>query len=190
MANFELRFYIIYRENFDKICKNRGISSITDLTHEQIIEEAEELGTVYSLNQFLRIDIFTFDTDYVRAFFIDMDNEENPPIPADGCNTVITANKIVSNHDTLYLEEERNKAPIAKTYQLIISKNEDTSVEDVMHELYFIAEIQNTEFLEETEDKIRLEMKTDIGFSFDEFENVLGDSLGVDVEIENVTWNF
>lgn len=94
MANFELRIYVIGYENFDQICEDYEIHDITDLTDEQVVEVAEELGTVYSFNKFLGLDVIAFDKDHVRAYFIDKDNENTPPIPADKHNTVITASKI------------------------------------------------------------------------------------------------
>ena len=97
MANFELRIYVIGFENFDEICEDKGIHDITDLTDEQVVEIAEELGTVYTMRRFLGLDVIAFDKDHVRAYFIDIENGNTPPIPADKYFTVIHADKII-NH--------------------------------------------------------------------------------------------
>lgn len=97
MANFELRIYVIGFENFDEICEDKGIHDITDLTDEQVVEVAEELGTVYTMSRFLGLDVIAFDKDHVRAYFIDIENGNTPPIPADKYYTVIHADKII-NH--------------------------------------------------------------------------------------------
>ena len=88
MANFELRIYVISAENIDEVIESNGIHDISDLTDTQFVEVAEELGTVYSFNKFLGLDVIAFDKDHVRAYFIDKDNENTPPIPADRHNTV------------------------------------------------------------------------------------------------------
>ena len=96
MANFELRIYVIGFENFDEVCEDREIHDITDLTDEQVVEVAEELGTVYSMSKFLRLDVIAPSKDYVRAYFIDVENENTLPVPADRYYTVIHADKILT----------------------------------------------------------------------------------------------
>ena len=96
MANFELRIYVIEHEIFDEIEDMYGVW-VQDLTDEQIIEVAENAGTVYSFSRFLGLDCIAFDEDHVRAYFISVDNAEIPPIPADRYYTVIHADKII-NH--------------------------------------------------------------------------------------------
>ena len=118
MANFELRIYVIGYENFDQICEDYGIHDITDLTDEQVVEVAEELGTVYSFNKFLGLDVIAFDKDHVRAYFIDKDNENTPPIPADRWDTVITASKITCTVPT-------NNGQSLKFNKILFKENQD-----------------------------------------------------------------
>ena len=100
MANFELRIYVITAENIDEVIENNGIHDTSDLTDTQFVEVAEELGTVYSLGKFLNLDVIAPDTDVIRAYFIDKDNEGTKPVRADGYETTITASKITCTAPT------------------------------------------------------------------------------------------
>ena len=100
MANFELRIYVIPAENIDEVIENNGIHDTSDLTDTQFVKVAEELGTVYSLGKFLNLDVIAPDTDVIRAFFIDKDNEDTAPVRADGYETTITASKITCTAPT------------------------------------------------------------------------------------------
>ena len=100
MANFELRIYVIPAENIDEVIENNGIHDTSDLTDTQFVEVAEELGTVYSLGKFLNLDVIAPDTDVIRAYFIDKDNEGTKPVRADGYETTITASKITCTAPT------------------------------------------------------------------------------------------
>ena len=111
MANFELRIYVIPSENEDEVIESTGVHDLSDLTDKQFVKVAEEIGTVYSLSRFLNLDVIAPDTDTIRAYFIDIENQETHPIRADKYGTVIKASKI-SNHaldknceeQVLYLE--------------------------------------------------------------------------------------
>lgn len=100
MANFELRIYVIPAENIDEVIENNGIHDTSELTDTQFVEVAEELGIVYSLGQFLNLDVFAPDTDVIRAYFIDKDNEDTAPVRADGYETTISASKITCTAPT------------------------------------------------------------------------------------------
>lgn len=100
MANFELRIYVIPAENIDEVIENNGIHDTSDLTDTQFVEVAEELGTVYTLGKFLNLDVIAPDTDVIRAYFIDKDNEDTAPVRADGYETTITASKITCTAPT------------------------------------------------------------------------------------------
>ena len=100
MANFELRIYVIPAENIDEVIENNGIHDTSDLTDTQFVKVAEELGTVYTLGKFLNLDVIAPDTDVIRAFFIDKDNEDTAPVRADGYETTITASKITCTAPT------------------------------------------------------------------------------------------
>lgn len=100
MANFELRIYVIPAENIDEVIENNGIHDTSDLTDTQFVKVAEELGTVYTLGKFLNLDVIAPDTDVIRAYFIDKDNEDTAPVRADGYETTITASKITCTAPT------------------------------------------------------------------------------------------
>jgi hypothetical protein len=100
MVNFELRIYVIPAENIDEVIENNGIHDTSDLTDTQFVKVAEELGTVYTLGKFLNLDVIAPDTDVIRAFFIDKDNEDTAPVRADGYETTITASKITCTAPT------------------------------------------------------------------------------------------
>lgn len=100
MANFELRIYVIPSENIDEVIENNGIHDTSELTDTQFVEVAEELGIVYSLGQFLSLNVFAPDTDVIRAYFIDKDNEDTAPVRADGYETTITTSKITCTAPT------------------------------------------------------------------------------------------
>jgi len=100
MANFELRIYVIPAENIDEVIENNGIHDTSDLTDTQFVEVAEKLGTVYTLGKFLNLDVIAPDTDVIRAYFIDKDNEDTAPVRADGYETTITASKITCTAPT------------------------------------------------------------------------------------------
>jgi len=100
MANFELRIYVIPAENIDEVIENNGIHDTSDLTDTQFVKVAEELGTVYTLGKFLNLDVIAPDTDVIRAYFIDKDNEDIAPVRADGYETTITASKITCTAPT------------------------------------------------------------------------------------------
>ena len=210
MANFELRIYVIGYENFDQICEDYGIHDITDLTDEQVVEVAEELGTVYSFNKFLGLDVIAFDKDHVRAYFIDKDNENTPPIPADRHATVITASKITCTASTnngqslefnkVLFEDNSNRPfgkniiseePISITYTVILtnhdSKNSFTGViADIQDKDY----VQDVDLLEEYDNKVRLQIETDGDIDFDKLCTDLERWLGVTVDLIGEVENY
>ena len=205
MANFELRIYVIGYENFDQICEDYGIHDITDLTDEQVVEVAEELGTVYTMSRFLGLDVIAFDKDHVRAYFIDKDNENTPPIPADRHNTVITASKITCTAPTnngqslefnkVLFEDNSNRPfgkniiseePISRTYTLILSGNDDiNSLHGCISDLQDVDYIQDVEILEDYDDKIRVQVETDGDIDFDKLCSYIEKEWEVDVELIN-----
>jgi len=207
MANFELRIYVIGYENFDEICEDKGIHDITDLTDKQVVEVATELGTVYTFSRFLGLDVIAFDRDHVRAFFIDKDNENTPPIPADRYNTTIVASKITCERafaDTLkevtLFEETDNKPfgqsttaeePLSKTYTVVLTnydKENDISnvIEDIENKDY----VQNVELLEENDNKTRVLIETDGDIYFDKLCTDLEDWGGITADLISVVDNY
>ena len=209
MANFELRIYVIGFENFDEICKDKGIHDITDLTDEQVVEVAEELGTVYSFNRFLGLDVIAFDKDHVKAYFIDKDNENNPPIPADRYETTITASKItctapINNGQSLefnkvlfednsgrpFGKNTTSEEPISKTYTLVITISDDTSFEGVISDLQDCEYVQDVEFIESANNKHRIQVETDSDIDFDKLCSHIENEWGVDVELIEEVENY
>ena len=100
MAKFELRICVIPEENFDEVIEDKGIHDISDLTDEQFVEVAESIGTTYSLNKFLSLDVIAPNTDEIRAFFIDIENEDVKPVRADRYDTIITVSKVTGTVPT------------------------------------------------------------------------------------------
>ena len=191
MANFELRIYVIGYENFDQICEDYGIHDITDLTDEQVVEVAEELGTVYSFNKFLGLDVIAFDKDHVRAYFIDKDNENTPPIPADRHNTVITASKITCDRifaDTvknvaLFEEEKEEDNTGSKTYTIVVSNyDEETSTDGIVEIISNLDDVLNVEVVDEDEHHVRLKVETETYFDYDTLEGTIDSYGGLDCE--------
>ena len=96
MAEFELRIYVIPEESIDEITEQKNLHDITDLTNKEVVEIAEEIGTVYSLYSFLRLPVISPEKDYVRAFYISRDNSDII-VPADNPATLINADRITSH---------------------------------------------------------------------------------------------
>jgi hypothetical protein len=206
MANFQIRIYVIGNEHFDEICQNEGIHDITDLTDKQFTEIAENLGTVYSLGKFLDLDVIAPDTDYVKAFFVDTDNENTPPIPADNYNTVITANKITCERvfaDTMknvVLFEEDNKPfgknikseePISRTYTIVLTNHDsENSFTGIIADIQDKDYVQDVDLLEEYDNKVRLQIETDGDIDFDKLCTDLEDWLGVTADLINEVENY
>ena len=206
MANFELRIYVIPAENIDEVIENNGIHDTSDLTDTQFVEVAEELGTVYTLGKFLNLDVIAPDTDVIRAFFIDKDNEDTAPVRADGYETTITASKITCtaprnngqslefNH-VLYEEKETKKIisdePVSRTYTLILSDNDDiNSLHGCVSDLQDVDYIQDVEILEDYDDKIRVQVETDSDIDFDKLCSYIEKEWEVDVELIEEVENY
>jgi len=206
MANFELRIYVIPAENIDEVIENNGIHDTSDLTDTQFVEVAEELGTVYTLGKFLNLDVIAPDTDVIRAFFIDKDNEDTAPVRADGYETTITASKITCTAPTnngqslefnhvLYEEKETKKIisdePVSRTYTLILSGNDDiNSLHGCVSDLQDVDYIQDVEILEDYDDKIRVQVETDSDIDFDKLCSYIEKEWEVDVELIEEVENY
>lgn len=206
MANFELRIYVIPAENIDEVIENNGIHDTSDLTDTQFVEVAEELGTVYTLGKFLNLDVIAPDTDVIRAFFIDKDNEDTAPVRADGYETTITASKITCTAPTnngqslefnhvLYEEKETKKIisdePVSRTYTLILSGNDDiNSLHGCVSDLQDVDYIQDVEILEDYDDKIRVQVETDSDIDFDKLCSYIEKEWEVDVELISEVENY
>ena len=210
MANFELRVYVIGYENFDRICEDYEIHDITDLTDEQVVEVAEELGTVYPFNKFLGLDVIAFDTDHVRAYFIDKDNENTPPIPADRHDTVITASKITctaptnhgqslefnkvlfeDNSDRPFGKNIVSEEPISITYTVILTNHDsENSFTGIIADIQDKDYVQDVELLEEYDNKVRLQIETDSDIDFDKLCTDLEDWLGVTADLISEVENY
>lgn len=206
MANFELRIYVIPAENIDEVIENNGIHDTSDLTDEQFVEVAEEIGTVYSLGRFLNLDVIAPDTDVIRAYFIDKDNEDTAPVRADNYETTITASKITCtvpinngqslefNH-VLFEEKETKKIisdePVSRTYTLILSGNDDiNSLHGCVSDLQDVDYIQDVEILEDYDDKIRVQVETDSDIDFDKLCSYIEKEWEVDVELIEEVENY
>lgn len=199
MANFELRIYVIPAENIDEVIENNGIHDTSDLTDTQFVEIVEELGTVYTLGKFLNLDVIAPDTDVIRAYFIDKDNEDTAPVKADGYETTITASKITCTAPTnngqslefnhvLYEEKETKKIisdePVSRTYTLILSGNDDiNSLHGCVSDLQDVDYIQDVEILEDYDGKIRVQVETDSDIDFDKLCSYIEKEWEVDVEL-------
>ena len=209
MANFELRIYVIPSENIDEVIENNGIHDTSELTDTQFVEVAEELGIVYSLGQFLNLDVFAPDTDVIRAYFIDKDNEDTAPVRADGYETTITASKITctaptNNGQSLefnkILFEDNSGRPfgksttadehISKTYTLIFSGNDGISLHGCIIDLEDVDYIQDVEILKYYDDKIRVQVETDSDIDFDKLCSYIEKGWEVDVELINEVDNY
>lgn len=206
MANFELRIYVIPAENIDEVIENNGIHDTSDLTDTQFVEVAEELGTVYSLGKFLNLDVIAPDTDVIRAYFIDKDNEDTAPVRADGYETTITASKItctapINNGQSLefnhvLFEEKETKRiisdePVSRTYTLILSGNDDIdSLHGCVSDLQDVDYIQDVEILEDYDDKIRVQVETDSDIDFDKLCSYIEKEWEVDVELIEEVENY
>lgn len=205
MANFELRVYVIGYENFDQICEDYEIHDITDLTDEQVVEVAEELGTVYSLSRFLNLNVIAPDIDVIRAYFIDIENGNTPPIPADKYYTVVSASKI-SNHtltenceeQVLYLELNKPfgknttaEEPISRTYTIILTNHDsENSFTEIIADIQDEDYVQDVDLLEEYDNKVRLQIKTDGDIGFDKLCTDLEHWLGVTADLINEVENY
>ena len=206
MANFELRIYVIPAENIDEVIENNGIHDTSDLTDTQFVEVVEELGTVYTLGKFLNLDVIAPDTDVIRAYFIDKDNEDTAPVRADGYETTITASKITCTAPTnngqslefnhvLYEEKETKKIisdePVSRTYTLILSGNDDiNSLHGCVSDLQDVDYIQDVEILEDYDDKIRVQVETDSDIDFDKLCSYIEKEWEVGVELIEEVENY
>lgn len=205
MANFELRIYVIPAENIDEVIENNGIHDTSDLTDEQFVEVAEEIGTVYSLSRFLSLDVIAPDTDVIRAYFIDIENGNTPPIPADKYYTVVSASKI-SNHtltenceeQVLYLELNKPfgqsttaEEPISRTYTIILTNHDnECEISGVIADIQDKDYVQDVELLEEYENKVRIRVEVDSDIDFDKLCTDLEDWLGVTADLINEVENY
>ena len=205
MANFELRIYVIPSENIDEVIENNGIHDTSELTDTQFVEVAEELGIVYSLGQFLSLDVFAPDTDVIRAYFVDKDNEDTAPVRADGYETTITASKITCTAPTnngqslefnkVLFEDNSNRPfgkniiseePISRTYTLILPGNDNiNSLHGCISDLQDVDYIQDVEILKYYDDKIRVQVETDGDIDFDKLCSYIEKEWEVDVELIN-----
>ena len=181
MAIFELRIYVIPAENIDEVIENNGIHDTSDLTDTQFVKVAEELGTVYTLGKFLNLDVIAPDTDVIRAYFIDKDNEDTAPVRADGYETTITASKITCTAPTnngqslefnhVLFEDNsgrpfgkniKSEEPISRTYTLVITiSDSDTSFEGIEGDLQDCEYIQDVELIGSVDNKYRVQVETD-----------------------------
>ena len=210
MANFELRIYVIPAENIDEVIENNGIHDTSELTDTQFVEVAEELGTVYSLSRFLNLNVIAPDTDVIRAYFIDKDNEDTAPVRVDGYETTITASKITCTAPTnngqslefnkVLFEDNSGRPfgknttaeePISKTYTVVLtnhdSKNSFTGIiADIQDKDY----VQDVDLLEEYDNKVRLQIETDGDIDFDKLCTDLERWLGVTVDLINEVENY
>ena len=210
MANSELRIYVIPSENIDEVIESKGIDDTSDLTDEQFVKVAEEIGTAYSLSKFLSLDVITPDTDVIRAYFIDKDNEDTAPVRADMHETVVTASKITCTAPTkdgqslefnrVLFEDNSNKSfgkstvseePISRTYTLVLSCNNDTdSLHGCICDLQDADYIQDVEVLEDYEDKIRVQVETDSDIDFDRLCSYIENTWEVDAELIEEVENY
>ena len=195
MANFELRIYVIPAENIDEVIENNGIHDTSDLTDTQFVKVAEELGTVYTLGKFLNLDVIAPDTDVIRAFFIDKDNEDTAPVRADGYETTITASKITctaptNNGQSLefnhVLFDEKEKVTKVKAYIILIRNNGDNTADEVIELVENIEDVVNVDLLEQYNEGnyqcIRLEVEVKTSFNYDTLENTIDNYGGLDCE--------
>ena len=195
MANFELRIYVIPAENIDEVIENNGIHDTSELTDTQFVEVAEELGIVYSLGQFLSLDVFAPDTDVIRAYFIDKDNEDTAPVRADGYETTITASKITctaptNNGQSLefnkVLFEEQEKITKVKGYIILVRNNGDNTVDEVIEFIENIEDVVNVDILEQYNEGnyqcIRMEVEVKTSFNYNILEDTIDNYGGLDCE--------
>ena len=210
MANFELRIYVIPAENIDEVIENNGIHDTSDLTDTQFVEVAEKLGTVYSLGKFLNLDVIAPDTDVIRAFFIDKDNEDTAPVRADGYETTITASKITCTAPTnngqslefnkVLFEDNsgrpfgkniKSEEPISRTYTLVITiSDSDTSFEGIEGDLQDCEYIQDVELIGSVDNKYRVQVETDSDIDFDKLCSYIENEWEVDVELIEEVENY
>ena len=195
MANFELRIYVIPAENIDEVIENNGIHDTSELTDTQFVEVAEELGIVYSLGQFRNLDVFAPDTDVIRAYFIDKDNEDTAPVRADGYETTITASKITctaptNNGQSLefnkVLFEEKEKVRTIKAYIILVRNNGDNTVDEIVKLIKGIEDVVDVDILEQHNEGnyqcIRFEVETETYFDYDVLEGTIDNYGGLDCE--------
>lgn len=195
MANFELRIYVIPAENIDEVIENNGIHDTSDLTDTQFVKVAEELGTVYTLGKFLNLDVIAPDTDVIRAFFIDKDNEDTAPVRADGYETTITASKITctaptNNGQSLefnkVLFEEQEKITKVKGYIILVRNNGDNTVDEVIEFIENIEDVVNVDILEQYNEGnyqcIRMEVEVKTSFNYNILEDTIDNYGGLDCE--------
>lgn len=195
MANFELRIYVIPAENIDEVIENNGIHDTSDLTDTQFVKVAEELGTVYTLGKFLNLDVIAPDTDVIRAFFIDKDNEDTAPVRADGYETTITASKITctaptNNGQSLefnhVLFDEKEKITKVKAYIILIRNNGDNTADEVIELVENIEDVVNVDILEQYNEGnyqcIRMEVEVKTSFNYNILEDTIDNYGGLDCE--------
>jgi hypothetical protein len=210
MANFELRIYVIPAENIDEVIENNGIHDTSDLTDTQFVEVAEELGTVYTLGKFLNLDVIAPDTDVIRAFFIDKDNEDTAPVRADGYETTITASKITCTAPTnngqslefnhVLFEDNsgrpfgkniKSEEPISRTYTIVLTNHDsENSFTGIIADIQDKDYVQDVDLLEEYDNKVRLQIETDGDIDFDKLCTDLEDWLGVTADLISEVENY
>lgn len=210
MANFELRIYVIPAENIDEVIENNGIHDTSELTDTQFVEVAEELGIVYSLGQFLNLDVFAPDTDVIRAYFIDKDNEDTAPVRADGYETTITASKITCTAPTnngqslefnkVLFEDNSNRPfgknikseePISITYTVVLTnRGRRKSFTGIIADIQDKDYVQDVDLLEEYDNKVRLQIETDGDIDFNKLCTYLEHWRGITADLINEVENY
>ena len=200
MANFELRIYVIPEHELDEVIDSRGIHDTSNLNDKQFIEVAEELGTVYSLSRFLNLDVIEPDTDVIRAYFIDTENEEAEPIRADVFNTTFHADLIKHGEQVKYVEVKADKPfgknivseePISRTYTLVIDlNNTDTYYGKIENGLQDCSYIQDVELIGSVDNKYRVQVETDSDIDFDKLCSYIEKKWEVDVELIEEVENY
>ena len=201
MANFELRIYQLLEENLETVAKQYNLPSsdptdVEDLSDENFVEACEEYGKISSLSNFLGTGVITCENDITRAYFVEVDNGNSKPIRADKHYTVITASKITSNgfgngKDVNVLFEENKPIPKDKTYTIIITNNdEETSTDDIIHEIETLRDVEKVEVIEEADNKIRLSVDTEIGFEYDTLEETIDNNFMADCEFIEIMFNY
>ena len=203
MAKLELRIYVIGFEEFDRICEEKGLHDITDLSDVDLIATAEELGTAYTFSRFLGLDVIAFDKDEVRAFFIDTENENTPPIPADRYHTIITASKVTCDRPfadtlkevTLFEENPSNTSFVeneikSKTYIILVRHlNNDNTNSEVAELVRNFDGVEDVEVIRQERGSIRLRVETEPAFDYDLLEDTIDGYGGLDCEFIDRTDN-
>ena len=204
MANFEIKIYSISNDIITQIELDTN-TVFSDWSDEEFIDNAENGGDVFTLcSLFSSTQLFDVDNGtVVRAYLIDVDNENAKPIRCDYYKTILSINKVTShradfNEETkqvidtpiVHFEEEL-PIPVSKAYTILVTNNdEETTTDDIIHEIELLRDVTSVEPINVIDNKVRFYVTTEIGFEYDTLEETIDDMGLQDCEFINMEFNY